>query len=57
MLSEYSPIARIRHFEESLDLTIIWIDVLPNGSIFSFQKPVTLQMVHPLYSLWLMHSI
>ena len=34
----YSPMARIRHFEESLDLKIIWIVVLPNGSIISFQN-------------------
>ena len=33
-----SPMARIRHFEESLDLKIIWIGVLPNGSIISFQN-------------------
>ena len=34
----FSPIAQIRHFEESLDLKIIWIGVLPNGSIISFQN-------------------
>ena len=36
----HSPIARIRHFEENLDLKMIWIDVLPNGSIhFQNQWP------------------
>ena len=34
----YWPIARICHFEESLDLKIIWIDVLANDSILSFQN-------------------
>ena len=31
-------VTQVRHFEESLDLKMIWIDVLPNGSTLSFQN-------------------
>ena len=32
----HSVFAWIRHFVKNLDLNIIWIEVLPNGSILSF---------------------
>ena len=34
--NSHSVFSQVRHFEESLNLKIIWIEVLPNGSILSF---------------------
>ena len=34
----YLYIARIRHFEESLNVKSIWIEVLRKGSTLSFQN-------------------
>ena len=53
--------AQIHHFEESLDLKIIWIEVLPNGSILSFQNQWSCKWcifaVHKVYECILYNTI